>query len=63
MRQCNICKVRKEDSKFTNTLIIVNQPWVELPDNPFSQPRIKMKGGEAIFLNSTLVFLFGNQKT
>jgi len=53
---------RKEDSKFTNTLIIVNQPWVELPDNPFSQPRIKMKGGEAIFLNSTLVFLFGNQK-
>ena len=53
---------RKESSKFTNTLIIVNQPWVELPDNPFSQPRIKMKGGEAIFLNSTLVFLFGNQK-
>jgi hypothetical protein len=53
---------RKESEKFTNTLIIVNQPWVELPDNPFSQPRIKMKGGEAIFLNSTLVFLFGNQK-
>ena len=53
---------RKESSKFTNTLVIVNQPWVELPDNPFSQPRIKMKGGEAIFLNSTLVFLFGNQK-
>jgi hypothetical protein len=26
------------------------------------QPKIKMKGGEAIYLNSTLIFLFGNQK-
>ena len=41
---------------------MVNQPWVELPDNPFGQPRIKAKGGEALWLNSTLVFLFGNQK-
>jgi hypothetical protein len=53
---------RKADSKFENTLIIVNQPWVELPDNPFGQPKIKAKGGEAIWLNSSLVFLFGNQK-
>jgi hypothetical protein len=53
---------RKSDSKFENTLIIVNQPWVELPDNPFGQPKIKAKGGEAIWLNSSLVFLFGNQK-
>ena len=41
---------------------MVNQPWVELPDNPFGQPKIKAKGGEAIWLNSSLVFLFGNQK-
>jgi hypothetical protein len=53
---------RKSDSKYENTLIIVNQPWVELPDNPFGQPKIKAKGGEAIWLNSSLVFLFGNQK-
>lgn len=53
---------RRSDKKYTNTLIIVNQPWVELPDNPFGQPKIKAKGGEAIWLNSTLVFLFGNQK-
>ncbi len=53
---------RRTDKKYTNTLIIVNQPWVELPDNPFGQPKIKAKGGEAIWLNSTLVFLFGNQK-
>ncbi len=53
---------RRSDKKYTNTLIIVNQPWVELPDNPFGQPKIKAKGGESIYLNSTLVFLFGNQK-
>jgi len=53
---------RKAGSKYENTLIIVNQPWVELPDNPFGQPKIKAKGGEAIWLNSSLVFLFGNQK-
>lgn len=53
---------RRTDKTYTNTLIIVNQPWVELPDNPFGQPKIKAKGGEAIWLNSSVVFLFGNQK-
>jgi hypothetical protein len=53
---------RKAESKYENTLVIVNQPWVSLPDNPFGQPKIKSKGGEAIWLNSSLVFLFGNQK-
>jgi hypothetical protein len=53
---------RRTDKPYTNTLVIVNQPWVELPDNPFGQPKIKAKGGEAIWLNSSLVFLFGNQK-
>lgn len=53
---------RRSDKPYTNTLIIVNQPWVELPDNIYGQPKIKAKGGEAIYLNSTLVFLFGNQK-
>lgn len=53
---------RRAEKKYTNTLIIINQPWVELPDNPFGQPKIKAKGGESVWLNSTLVFLFGNQK-
>lgn len=53
---------RRADKKYTNTLVVVNQPWVELPDNPYGQPKIKPKGGEAIYLNATLVFLFGNQK-
>jgi hypothetical protein len=35
---------------------------VLLPDNPFGQPEIKAKGGEAVWLASSLVFLFGNQK-
>jgi len=53
---------RRSDKKYTNTMVVCNQAWVELPDNPFSQPRIKSKGGEAMWLNSSLVFLFGNQK-
>jgi len=53
---------RHADQKYTNTMVICNQPWVELPDNTYGQPKIKAKGGEAIWLNSTLVFLFGNQK-
>lgn len=57
-----ISKSKKEDYPHYNTLVIVNQPWVDLPDNPFGQPEIKAKGGEAIWLASSLVFLFGNQK-
>jgi hypothetical protein len=60
--QARITKSRKEDYPYTNTMVVVNQPWVELPDNPFGQPTIKAKGGEALWLASALVFLFGNQK-
>jgi hypothetical protein len=57
-----ISKSKKEDYPYYNTMVVVNQPWVDLPDNPFGQPEIKSKGGEAIWLASSLVFLFGNQK-
>jgi hypothetical protein len=57
-----ISKSKKEDYPYYNTLIVVNQPWVLLPDGPFGQPEIKSKGGEAVWLASSLVFLFGNQK-
>ena len=54
---------RYTTEKYTNTLVVCNQPWVELPENPkFGKPVIKAKGGEAVWLNSSLVFLFGNQK-
>jgi len=50
-------------SKYTNTLVIVNQPWVKVDmKNPMSQPKIKPKGGENVYLNCTLVFQFGNQQ-
>jgi hypothetical protein len=57
-----ISKSKKEDYPYYNTLVVCNQPWVLLPDGPFGQPEIKPKGGEALYLASSLVFLFGNQK-
>ena len=57
-----ISRSKKEDYPYYNTLIIVNQPWVLLADNPFGQPEIQAKGGQAIWLASSLVFLFGSQK-
>ena len=57
-----ISKSKKEDYPYYNTLVVLNQPWVLLPDNPFGQPEIQAKGGTAVWLASSLVFLFGNQK-
>jgi len=57
-----ITNSKRDDYPYDNTMVMVNQPWVELPDNPFGQPKIKAKGGNAIWLASALIFLFGNQK-
>lgn len=57
-----IGKTKKEEYPYYNTMVIVNQPWVDMASNPYEQPEIKSKGGEAIWLASALVFLFGNQK-
>lgn len=57
-----ISKSKKEDYPYYNTLTVIVQPWVELPDSPFGQPTIKPKGGNALYLAASLVFLFGNQK-
>jgi hypothetical protein len=57
-----ISKSKKEDFPYYNTLIVVNQPWVLLPDNNYGQPEIQAKGGQAVWLASVLVFLFGSQK-
>lgn len=56
-----ISKSKKESYPYYNTLIITNQPWVALPENIFGQPTIKAKGGEAIWLAASIVFLFGGQ--
>lgn len=60
--QSRISKSKNESYPYYNTLIVINQSWVDLPDNPFGQPEIRAKGGEAIFFAASLVFLFGNQK-
>lgn len=52
---------RKESSKYLNGLVICNLPWVRLPDSPMGQPKMKPKGGEAVYQASTLVFRFGNE--
>lgn len=52
---------RKEDSEYLNALIVCNLPWVKLPDSPMGQPKMKPKGGEALYQASTLVFRFGNE--
>lgn len=57
-----ISKSKKEDYPYWLTLVVVNQSWVDLPDNPFGQPEIKAKGGNALWSASSIVFLFGNQK-
>jgi hypothetical protein len=58
-----ISKSKKEDYPYINSLAVIVQPWVQLPDTPFGQPTIQPKGGQALYLASSLVFLFGNQKS
>lgn len=57
-----ITKSKKEEYPHYNTMIVIVQPWVQIPDTPFGQPTIQPKGGQALWLSASLVFLFGNQK-
>ena len=58
-----ISKSKKEDYPYLNTMTVIVQPWVQLPDSPFGQATIQPKGGQALYLAASLVFLFGNQKS
>jgi hypothetical protein len=49
-----ISKSKKEDYPYINTMIVIVQPWVQLPENAFGQPTIQPKGGQALFLSSSL---------
>lgn len=51
---------RKETSPFTNSLIVVNKIWTMKAESPMSQPKIKNKGGETMWYDSTFVLTFGN---
>lgn len=57
-----IAKTKKENYPYYSTMIIINQPWVLQADSPYGQPEIQAKGGQAVWLASSLVFLFGSQK-
>lgn len=56
-----ITSTRKADKPYTNSMTILVQPWVFTDQSsPMSKPRLQGKGGNTIYLNSTLVFQFGN---
>jgi hypothetical protein len=51
---------RKESSKYTNTLFVVNKVGVAPALTPMSQPKMTNKGGDTIYYDSSLCFTFGN---
>ena len=56
-----IIRSRKKSSQYTNTLIVINKVWVEKPSVYGELPKLKNKGGNTMFLDSSLVITFGNQ--
>jgi hypothetical protein len=51
---------RKESSKYTNTLFVVNKVGVAPALTPMSQPKMTNKGGDTIYYDASLCFTFGN---
>ena len=51
---------RKESSKYTNTLLIVNKTGVAPALTPMSQPRMTNKGGDTFYYDASLCLTFGN---
>jgi hypothetical protein len=51
---------RKESSKHTNTLFIVNKVGVAPALTPMSQPKMTNKGGDTFYYDASLCLTFGN---
>ena len=51
---------RKEKQPYTNTALYVNKIWVEPALTPMSQPKMKMKNGDSMFYDASVVITFGN---
>jgi hypothetical protein len=51
---------RKESSKHTNTLLVVNKVGVAPALTPMSQPKMTNKGGDTFYYDSSLCLTFGN---
>ena len=51
---------RKENSPYTNSMIAINKIWVAPAESIMGQPKMKMKNGETMFLDASVVLTFGN---
>jgi len=51
---------RKESSKYTNTLLVINKVGVAPALTPMSQPKMTNKGGDTFYYDASLCLTFGN---
>lgn len=51
---------RKENSQFTNTLLVINKVGVQPAESPMAKPRMTNKGGNAMYWDAGIVITFGN---
>lgn len=51
---------RKESQPYTNTMLAVNKIWVAKAETIMSQPKMKNKGGDTMYFDSSLIVTFGN---
>ena len=51
---------RKETSPYTNSMVAINKIWVAPAETIMSQPKMKMKNGETMFLDASIILTFGN---
>jgi hypothetical protein len=51
---------RKESQQYTNTFVPINKVWVAKPETIMSQPKMKNKGGDTMYFDSSLIVTFGN---
>lgn len=51
---------RKESQPYTNTFVVINKIWVDKPVVPMEQPKMKNKGGNAMYSDASIVITFGN---
>jgi len=51
---------RKESQQYTNTFVAINKVWVAKPETIMSQPKMKNKGGDTMYFDSSLIITFGN---
>ena len=51
---------RKMSQPYTNTMLAVNKIWVAKAENIMAQPKMKNKGGDTMYFDSSLIITFGN---